>query len=343
MPLITLVGWILIIGSTGNAHARPKTDIVILSNGDRITCEIKELTRDKLRVKTDSAGTIEIEWEDIVSIKSDYYFRVEDAAGHRYFGEIELIADKTLFRIASQSEIVTLERDVVTEIVPIETSFWSRFDGSIKFGYDFTRASNVAKGYVDWKNYYSTERNMVDSKVYFGRTDRHDDQGIIIRNEISLVYTRLLRGKWTGSTGITFERNDELDLQRRILISIANGTTPLKSNRHRLLASLGLSLNSELATDSTETTESLEIALMGTYSRFVYDTPKVALDTTLEVFPSITEQGRVRVNFKIDWSREIISDLTFELNYYISYDNQGASGEGPTRDYGFGTSLGYSY
>lgn len=342
-PLLVLLGWIIFLGFAEQAHARPKTDVVVLSNGDRITCEIKELSRDKLKVKTDSAGTIEIEWEDIVSIKSDYYFRVEDAAGHRYFGEIELIADKTLFRIASQSEVVTLERDRVTEIEPIETSFWSRFDGSIKFGYDFTRASNVAKGYLDWKNYYATERDLIDSKLYLGRTDRHDDQGIILRTEVSLAYTRLLKGKWTGSTGLTVERNDELNLQRRVLLSLMSGTTPLKSNRHRMLTSAGFSLNSELATDSTNTTESLEIALVGSYSRFIYDTPKVALDTSLEIFPSLTTEGRVRVNYSIDWSREIVKDLTFVLNFYINYDNKGASGEGPTRDYGLGTSLGYSY
>jgi hypothetical protein len=196
-PLIVLLGCFLVVGFADRASARPKTDVVILANGDRITCEIKELTRDKLKVKTDSAGTIEIEWEDIVSIKSDYYFRVEDSSGHRYFGEIELIADKTLFRIASQDEIVTLERVVVTEIVPIETSFWSRFDGTIKLGYDYTKASNVAKGYIDWKNYYSTERDMVDTKFYHGRTERDDQEGLIIRNEISLNYTRLLKGKWT--------------------------------------------------------------------------------------------------------------------------------------------------
>jgi len=315
----------------------------MLNNGDRITCEIKELSRDKLKVKTDSGGTIEFEWEDIVSIKSDYYFRVEDASGHRYFGEIELAEDQTLFRIKSESEIVAIESILVTEIEPIDTSFWSRFDGSVKLGYEFTRASNVAQGYFDWKNYYSTELDLVNSKVYFGRTDRHDDQGIILRNEIIVAYTRLLRGKWTGTTGISLERNDELNLQHRLLISVLSGTTPLKSNHHRMLASAGVSLNSELATDSTNTSESLEIALVGSYSRFFYDTPKVALDTSLEVFPSITEQGRVRVNYGIDWSREIVSDLTFTLNFYFKYDNKGTSGEGPERDYGFGTGLGYSY
>jgi hypothetical protein len=343
LPLIVLLGWILSFGFAGEAHARPRTDVVVFSNGDRITCEIKELTRNKLKVNTDSAGTIEIEWEDIVAIKSDYFFRVDDTSGHRYFGEIELIEDKTLFRIANQTEIVTLEKDLVVEIIPIETTFWSRFDGSVKFGYDFTRASNVATGYLDWKNHYATERNMVDSRLYLGRTDRNDDQGIILRNELSLSYTRLLKGKWTGTTGVTLERNDELNLQRRVLLSIGSGTTPLKSNRHRMLVSAGLSLNSELATDSTNTSESLEIALKGNYSRFIYGTPKVALDTSLEVFPSITEKDRVRVNYTIDWSREIVKDLTFALEFYINYDNKGASGEGPTKDYGIGTSLGYSY
>jgi hypothetical protein len=328
---------------TGDASARPKTDVIVLKNGDRITGEIKQLSRDKLEVKTDSAGTIEIEWEDVAAIKSDYYFRIEDSGGHRYFGEIEMLEGETTLRIASQSEIVTLEKLMVTEIEPIETSFWSRFDGSIKFGYDFTKASNVAKGYVDWKNYYATERNLVDSRVYYGNTDNHDDRGIVVRTELSTSYTRLLRGKWTGTTGFTLERNDELNLQRRVLLTLASGSTPLKSHRQRLQTSAGLSLNSELATDSTNTTESLEIALVGGYSRFIYDTPKVSLETNLEVYPSLTQEGRVRANFSIDWSREIVKDLTFVLSYYINYDNQGASGEGPTRDYGFGLSLGYSY
>ena len=50
------------------ARADPKTDIVVLKNGNTITCEIKRLSRGKLRVKTDDMGTVDIEWDKIESV-----------------------------------------------------------------------------------------------------------------------------------------------------------------------------------------------------------------------------------------------------------------------------------
>ncbi|MEJ2721967.1 MAG: hypothetical protein P8181_12640, partial [bacterium] len=95
--------------------ARPKTDVVRLANGDRITCEILQLSRGKLKVKTDSAGTIEIEWKDITGLNSQYYYRVVDIARTRYFGEIELVEGKSVFRIANLGVIATLEKSNVVE------------------------------------------------------------------------------------------------------------------------------------------------------------------------------------------------------------------------------------
>ena len=40
------------------AHAHPKTDIVALANGDRITGEVSTLNRGRLEFKTDDEGTI---------------------------------------------------------------------------------------------------------------------------------------------------------------------------------------------------------------------------------------------------------------------------------------------
>jgi hypothetical protein len=39
------------------AWARPRTDLVVLNNGERVTCEMKKLQRGKLIVKTDAFGT----------------------------------------------------------------------------------------------------------------------------------------------------------------------------------------------------------------------------------------------------------------------------------------------
>ena len=47
-----------------------KTDIVILKNGDRITGEIKELRKGKLKYSTDNISTIYIEWDNISELYS---------------------------------------------------------------------------------------------------------------------------------------------------------------------------------------------------------------------------------------------------------------------------------
>ncbi len=345
MPRIaatTLIA-IILLGTAGQVFARAKTDVVVLKNGDRITCEIKGLTRGKLKVNTDSAGLIDIEWDDIVALKSAYYFRVEVSAGRRFFGALELVDSTTTLRIVRTTEIISLEKENVVEITPIEHSFWSRFDGSAKVGYEFTKASDVAKFYFDWKNYYRTERNYFDTRVNFTHTDRGDEDGIKLRNVVSADYTRLLRRKWTGTVTASLERNDEVNLAHRLLVSIGSGSSLIRTNHDILLVSAGVALNSELATDSTNTAESVELVFSGSYSRFIYDTPKTQISLDLDFYPSLTEKDRYRLNTEIVLSREIISDLFFDLSYYINYDNKGASGEGSTQDYAIVTSFGWTY
>ncbi len=56
---------VLVLLTAVPCFAGPKTDIIELLNGDRITCEIQKLERGKLTVKTDGLGTISIEWNDV--------------------------------------------------------------------------------------------------------------------------------------------------------------------------------------------------------------------------------------------------------------------------------------
>ena len=78
-----------------DAAAFQKTDIIELNNGDKITCEIKELERGKLRCSTDAMGTVYIEWERIVNITTDKTLEVETSQGQRYFGSLEPLGSPT--------------------------------------------------------------------------------------------------------------------------------------------------------------------------------------------------------------------------------------------------------
>jgi hypothetical protein len=82
-PLIAVAA---AIGLAGTALAAPKTDVIVLVNGDRLTGEVKGLERGKLSFKTDATGTIQVEWNKVASLWSDQYLQVELTSGLRYAG-----------------------------------------------------------------------------------------------------------------------------------------------------------------------------------------------------------------------------------------------------------------
>jgi hypothetical protein len=57
----------LAIVSVAPLLAQGKTDVVTLANGDRITGEVDRLERGRLKFDTDDAGTLYLEWDNIMS------------------------------------------------------------------------------------------------------------------------------------------------------------------------------------------------------------------------------------------------------------------------------------
>ena len=68
--------------------AAPKTDVVDLINGDRITGEIKGMEHNRLRFSTDHMGTLYIEWDKIARVQSNQYLLLERFDGVRYYGQL---------------------------------------------------------------------------------------------------------------------------------------------------------------------------------------------------------------------------------------------------------------
>ena len=87
--LVLLVAAIFVRGILpADVAVAQKTDVVVLINGDRITGEIKSLSRGQLDYKTDDAGRLKIEWDKILRVTSNRYYEVEMSSGVRYFGTL---------------------------------------------------------------------------------------------------------------------------------------------------------------------------------------------------------------------------------------------------------------
>ena len=72
------------------AAAQGRTDVVTLGNGDRITGEVKRLERGRLEFETDDAGTLYLEWDNLLSvIAATRVFEVVTGDGRRFVGTLD--------------------------------------------------------------------------------------------------------------------------------------------------------------------------------------------------------------------------------------------------------------
>ncbi len=61
------------------------------------------------------------------------------------------------------------------------------------------------------------------------------------------------------------------------------------------------------------------------------------------MFPNLTDTGRWRATFDMDFRLELVRDLYWKLNFYSSYDSNPIATGASTSDYGATSSLGYKF
>ena len=70
------LSFVAIFVLAGLADARQKTDVVVMKNGDRYTCEIVSLSQGQLKVKTvNTTGSVLLDWMKVDRINSTQYLR----------------------------------------------------------------------------------------------------------------------------------------------------------------------------------------------------------------------------------------------------------------------------
>src|SRR5579864_1737573 len=69
--------------------ARDKTDVLVMKNGDRMTCEVKGLNGGVLFVSFDYIdGTASVDWSKVARLESDQLFLVKTGDGSIYKGRL---------------------------------------------------------------------------------------------------------------------------------------------------------------------------------------------------------------------------------------------------------------
>jgi hypothetical protein len=324
-----------------SGFGRPKTDVVILKNGDHITGEIREVTRGMLTLKTDSLGTVSIKWQDVAKISSAYEFKVEDTAGQRHIGTIATVDGTDRLEVTGagfKSDVALPEIVVMTQA---DESLWRRFDGSFDAGYSFTKSSVRSQFNLDSDiRYHGShwEAEATYSSI-LGSSEGTVDTN---RNVVTVKGDRFLGNKWHAIGVGQYEQNAELALDRRISAGGAAAWRFVQNNRALASVSSGLTFTREAYTSEPEHSN-LEALLGSSFQIFKYYSPKVDVTLNYSLLPNLTTWGRVRSEFNTKANIEIVKNFFFSLSIYDSFDNEPPAKNPTKNDYGVVTSLGWTF
>ncbi len=333
-----------------------QTDTLILKNNDLIVGEIKSMDKNILGIDTDYSDTdFKINWNGIrrVFSKTNYLITLSD--GRRYNGRIRSLNDSiveinthmpsTIIKFSKKTE--NLEKPVgdrveipmpqIVYLKALDEGFWSRLSFNFDVGTNLTKANdfkqftfNTALGYLAdrWKGNFSFNHLRSTQK----------DVDPIRRTETTLQYNYFLQKDWYLIYFLDMLSNTEQLLDLRTSNMVGVGKYVVHTNKAYLGFSTGVNFNNEKFSGQESTNQSGEAFLGAQYN--IFDLGDLDLLTTAVAYPSLTEKGRFRTDFKFDIRYELKFDLYFKIGTTVNYDNQPTIGASTT-DYVFQTTIGW--
>ncbi len=331
---------ILFLLVTTSAAARPRTDTIVVVNGNSLNGEILQMSRAMLTLHTDSLSVVRIKWEDITQIQSDHQFVVEDTNGVRYTGTLGTSSDGKV-EIIGNSGTVTVDHISVVTIFPLKSRWYRRFDGSVDFSYSYTKASSGTQfslasdvRYLSsrWWLFFNTSSIL---SIANGQTNAD-------RNATQLGGARYLGKRWYWLAETGYDHNSELNLEHRFLALGGIGRRLHQTNRSLIGVVGGISYSRELYTGEP-TTNSAQAVIDAQFQFFKLYSPKVDVVVEFTVYPYLTTKGRVRTELSVQSNIELVRDFYWTLNFYDSYDSKPPDINSVKNDYGVITGISWTF
>lgn len=336
------VVWLIFLFGFTNSIQAQKNDTIYLKNGDRITGELKKFEYGLLTLSTDAMLKVYIEFDKINTIYSAKYFEMRTNSGVRYFGHLMKSNTSASLNIITKTDTIPKPLWDIVQITPIKRTFFQKIDGTVDFGLTYTKASNVFQYSANLQATHRTINYATRFNVSSILTD-NGDSGISRNNDIGIGVTRYLPNKWFARVSTLGQQNTELDLDMRLQAGAGAGYDFVRTNSVRFYGLAGMVVNHEKTIATTEVSNNIEALLAAQFKWFQYRHPKIDITSNFELYPSLTINNRVRFEYDIAAKYEIVRDLFFNLQFYVSSDTKPATGESAKSDWGVITSIGYTF
>jgi|HubBroStandDraft_6_1064221.scaffolds.fasta_scaffold193133_1 putative salt-induced outer membrane protein YdiY len=327
--------------------AKRSDDLVVMTNGDRFTGEIKKLENGILYFKSGyMLESVQLDWAEVDRLESQDRFFITLKSGKRYTGIIGKTGGKKTagadLRLATQGKVMEIEPLDVVGIQQSERTFWSQVNGSIDYGLSYSSGNSALSSSLGAAAEYQRTKDLVrlttgsqfDTQSNGPSTNRYTFDG---------QYFRLLSERWLYGGLIDLLKSDRQQLDLRTTAGAVFGRTMLRTERTslRIFAGTVFSRERYFPQEQTTTMQNNAEALIGanfyTFRFKVLDIRSSAL-----FYPSLSDPGRYRLSSDSNLHIELVKDFYWDFHLYENFDSRPPI-HAPRNDLGVTTGIGWKF
>jgi hypothetical protein len=329
--------------------AQGKTDVIVMKNGDRFTCEIKSLSAGVLSVKLDYVdGTIGIQWSQVAHLESNRLFLVHTESGDVYTGKISTTGasnDPPIKIEIAEAPVkeVEIAQPKIIQLTQTSAGFWRRFDGAVNTGLLYSKGNESVQYNIGSQVAYNRER--WSSQLLFNSSfASNSGANLTTRNQVDFNTLRLLRwNNWFYAGTVSFLQSSVQDINLQTTLGGGIGRYLKNTNRASIyvLGGLGWQNANYGQNPDDQGTQNTAVGFVATEVKF-FKFKKTNLDVSASLLPSISDPGRVHFNTNATYYVKIIQDLSWNFSFYGSWDSRPPITL-PKSDYGTSSGLSWTF
>jgi hypothetical protein len=342
-----ILSYALLIANPLFAH--DKTDVMIMKNGDHMTCQIKGLDSGVLYVSFDYIdGTASVDWSKVARLESKQLFIVKTEDGSAYTGALstpETAGDRPvkIQVLEGPGQEVAIDQSQIVRMVETSDKFLQRFSGDISWGIIYSKGNESTQYSLTSQTAYLRERWSAQA-TFSSTLSSSSGTNASTRNSLGLNALHLLPwNNWFYSGIGEFLQSSEQGIN--LQTTLGGGVGRYFKNTNRASISL-LAGGAWQKTDYEPSivplgTQNLAAALITAHVR-LFKFSKTNLSATANILPALSEPGRVRFDANASYYVKLFSNLSWNLSFYGNWDNRSPPGFSGS-DYGTSSGLSWTF
>ena len=330
-------------------YARDKTDVMIMKNGDRMTCAVKGLDAGVLYVDFDYIdGTASVDWSKVASLESKQLFLVKTEDGSVYSGALSTPEEGPgrplkIEMVRTPGQETVIDRSRVVRMIATSDKFWQRFNGAISFGVIYSKGNQSTQYSLSSEASYVRKRWSTQASF---ASNLSSSTGVTVstRNSVNFGALHLLPwNHWFYSGLGGFLQSSEQGITLQSTFGGGVGRYLKNTDRASVAVLGGAAFQNTDYKQSTVPANGQHVAAALIYvDAKLFKFSKTNLDATAALLPALSDPGRVRFNTNASYYIKIIGNLKWNISFYGNWDNRpppGLSGS----DYGTSSGISWTF